>query len=331
MKTVLVYRLGSLGDTVVALPCFHKIAERYPDARRVVLTNKPVSRAAPRLADVLGGSGLVHETIEYRFGTRSVNELVRLRNALSRLRIDQAIYLAAPRGRAVVLRDLAFFRLCGIRRMIGAPTSQDLLNNRVDPQTGEEEYECERLARCMSGLGSIDLQARTSWDLHLTAAERHVAETMLAPLGGARFIAINMGGKQAQNDWGHENWRELLGRLSRQVADIAFVFIGGAQDEERAGRVAGDVCQHWLNLCGKLSPRETAAVLSKALLFVGHDSGPLHLAAASDARCIGLFNGASKAHKWHPFGSQNRVFRFDQTAPAALVQPVNDAILEAIR
>ena len=331
MKTVLVYRLGSLGDTIVALPCFHKIAERYPDARRVVLTNEPVSKAAPRLADVLGGSGLVHETIEYRLGTRSAGDLVRLRKMLAALKVDQAIYLAAPRGRAAVYRDLTFFRLCGIRRTIGAPTSHDLFANRVDPATGEEEYECERLARCLSGLGRIDLEDRGSWDLRLTPAERQVADTMLAPLAGDRFLAFNMGGKQVQNDWGHDNWRALLGRLARVFPDRPFVFVGGAEDAERADNIAADGSHRRLNLCGKLSPRETAAVLTKAQLFVGHDSGPLHLAAASHVTCIGLFNSGSKPHKWYPFGSQNRVFRFDPAAPAALVDPLEAAIVEVVR
>ena len=42
-RKVLIYRLGSLGDTVVALPSLHLIARAFPDAERRVLTNFPVS------------------------------------------------------------------------------------------------------------------------------------------------------------------------------------------------------------------------------------------------------------------------------------------------
>ena len=55
MKTVLIFRLGSLGDTVVALPCFHKIAKSFPEARRIVLTNVPVASNAAPLLQVLDG------------------------------------------------------------------------------------------------------------------------------------------------------------------------------------------------------------------------------------------------------------------------------------
>ena len=78
MRTVLIYRLGSLGDTVLCLPCLHRVAERFPDSKRIVITNKPVSPSAPGVWDVLAGSDLVHGTIDYPLGTRSPLELGRL-------------------------------------------------------------------------------------------------------------------------------------------------------------------------------------------------------------------------------------------------------------
>ena len=47
VRKVLIYRLGSLGDTVVALPCFHLIERTFPGAERVLLTNFPVHAKAP--------------------------------------------------------------------------------------------------------------------------------------------------------------------------------------------------------------------------------------------------------------------------------------------
>ena len=70
-QRVVIYRLGSLGDTVVALPCFHKVAKAFPDAERIVLTNVPVSSNAAPVETILGGSGLIHATLAYPIGTRS--------------------------------------------------------------------------------------------------------------------------------------------------------------------------------------------------------------------------------------------------------------------
>ena len=56
-QPIVIYRLGSLGDTIVALPCFHAITRAHPGAERIVLTNFPVSAKAAPLEGILGGSG----------------------------------------------------------------------------------------------------------------------------------------------------------------------------------------------------------------------------------------------------------------------------------
>src|ERR1700722_6358851 len=78
IRRVLIYRLGSLGDTVVALPCFHLIARVFPNAERRLLTNFPIHDKAPASAAVLGNSGLVDGYMRYTVGTRNPLELLRL-------------------------------------------------------------------------------------------------------------------------------------------------------------------------------------------------------------------------------------------------------------
>jgi ADP-heptose:LPS heptosyltransferase len=62
-----------------------------------------------------------------------------------------------------------------------------------------------------------------------------------------------------------------------------------------------------MNLCGKLTPRESAAVMQRATLFAGHDSGPMHLAAAVGTPCVAMFGDFNPPKKWHPFGAQHRL------------------------
>jgi ADP-heptose:LPS heptosyltransferase len=62
-----------------------------------------------------------------------------------------------------------------------------------------------------------------------------------------------------------------------------------------------------LNLCGVLAPRQSAAALSRALVFVGHDSGPMHLGAAVGIPCVCMFGNYNRPRRWHPYGTQHRV------------------------
>jgi heptosyltransferase III len=306
-KRVLIYRLGSLGDTLVALPALHLVARAFPDAERRMLTNFPVNVKAPPAAAIVGDSGLVQGYFRYAVGTRSVVELTRLWWELRRWRPDVLVYLV---GRTVetARRDARFFRMCGIRRQIGVPLSEDMLRNRWQEAEGALEPEAERLARNIAELGDAELDSPASWDLHLTEAERARAAEAIAGLGERPVIAVSVGTKVQSKDWGRENWRELLARLGGLYPQYGLVLAGAGEEGEAsefaaAGWRGGPV----VNVCGKLTPRESAAAFARARLFLGHDSGPMHLAAAVQTPCVAIFAARNKPRVWFPYGRQHRV------------------------
>ncbi len=301
-RPIVIYRLGSLGDTIVALPCFHAITLAHPMAERVVLTNFPVSAKAAPLEGILGGSGLMDRAMAYPVGTRSVKELWALRQQLKALGADTLYYLTPARGRLAVWRDWAYFKLCGFRRIVGAPLTADLQANRVRQPNGHLEHEAERLARCLRHLGTIPLHDPAWWDLGLQPAELLRADTCLQPLQQSPFVAINMGGKVAINDWGVAHWLALLGRLGAAHPSLGLLVLGGPEDAPRAAEASKVWPGTVVNACGALSPRESAAAARHARMFMGHDSGPMHLAAAMGVPCVGLFGPNNPPGKWHPYG-----------------------------
>ncbi len=175
-------------------------------------------------------------------------------------------------------------------------------------------------------LGPVDLGRRESWDLGLTDEERGTAARLLGAFADEPFVAVNMGGKAAWNDWGPENWAALMARLAAASGRARWVFVGAAPDAERADTLVAQNPDRMMSLCGRLSVRETAAVLSRALFFLGHDTGPLHLAAACGVRCVGLFSNANKAHKWHPYGRSHRVLRSPGSIKDITVEDAFDAV-----
>lgn len=306
-SAIVIYRLGSLGDTVVALPCFHRIARSFPDAERILLTNVPVSTKAAPVEAVLRGTGIVDRVIAYPLSLRSPAALLGIWRRLRGSGADTLVYLAEKRGLRTAWRDWLFFRACGFRRIVGVPLAADLQANRVDAVTGEVEPEHERLARCLAPLGPIPFDDPAAWDLRLTPAEEERGREAVAPFGGAPFLAINMGGKVADKDWGVANWCAALRELARSVPGLGLLVVGAAEDSERAREVVGVWPGLALDLCGQLGVRETAAALGHAAAFVGHDSGPLHLASSRGIRCVGLFGSYNKPREWHPYGPGHRI------------------------
>ncbi|MGO8717698.1 MAG: glycosyltransferase family 9 protein [Acidobacteriaceae bacterium] len=307
IERVLIYRLGSLGDTVVALPCFHQIARAYPDAERCLLTNIPVHSKAPTAFAVLEGSGLVHSFLRYPIATRNLGELIALQRRIRAYRAQVLVYLTPRRQAGEVVRDAAFFRLCGIPAMIGLPLARDARTNRLDPATGWYEPEAARLARLMRGLGKIDLQDAANWDLGLTIDEHKRAAEALEPVQGRPLLACSVGTKVQAKDWGQGNWRSVLDTLAAELPQYGLVLVGAGEESGVSESAAVSWAGRSVNLCGKLLPRESAAVLARAKLFLGHDSGPMHLAAAVGVPCVAVFSARNKPRMWFPWGNQHEV------------------------
>jgi heptosyltransferase-3 len=310
-KRVLIYRLGSLGDTLVALPALHLVARAFPDAERRLLTNFPINAKAAPAADVLGDSGLVHGYFRYAVGTRSPRELLKLWWKLLRWRPQVLIYLGPARLVEDVRRDAKFFRLCGIPRLIGLPITDELRENSWDEAEQALEPEGARLARNLAELGDAHLETPASWDLHLTPAEDARARQVLSPADGHPLIAVSVGTKVQSKDWGRDNWRTLLNWLAASYPDHALALCGALEESDASEFAA----KGWrekssapiVNLCGLLTPRESAAVFARARVFVGHDSGPMHLAAAVQTPCVAIFAARNKPRVWFPYGKQHRV------------------------
>jgi heptosyltransferase III len=310
-KRVLIYRLGSLGDTLIALPALHLVARAFPQAERRMLTNFPVNVKAPAAAAILENSNLVHGYFRYVVGMRSPRELLSLWWQLLRWRPEVLVYMGSARGVESARRDAKFFRLCGIRHLVGVPLSEDMQQNRWEEQTQTLEPEGTRLTRNLTELGDAHLDDPASWDLRLTDAEHARSKKALAPAEGLPVIAVSVGTKVQSKDWGRENWCALLHRLAAVYPGYALALCGAPEEAEASDFAAEGWKQNSstpvINLCGRLTPRESAAVFAHARIFVGHDSGPMHLAAAVQTPCVAIFAARNKPRVWFPYGKQHRI------------------------
>ena len=310
-KRVLIYRLGSLGDTLVALPALHLVAQAFPRAERRMLTNFPVNVKAPPAAAILENTGLVHGFLRYAVGMRNPRELLSLWWQVFRWRPEVLVYLGSSRGVKSAQRDAAFFKACGIRRLIGVPLTEDMQQSRWEIADEALESEGARLVRNIAELGDACIDAPESWDLHLTVTEKARADEVLRAATGMPLVAVSVGTKVQSKDWGRENWRALLSGIARIYPGHALALSGAPEESDASEFAAAGWRQAGggpvANLCGVLTPRQSAAVFAKARVFIGHDSGPMHLAAAVQTPCVAIFAARNKPRVWFPYGRQHRV------------------------
>jgi heptosyltransferase-1 len=107
-------------------------------------------------------------------------------------------------------------------------------------------------------------------------------------LSGAQVIVLHVGAGNEFRDWGGENLGALAGRLDG-LPGIRVVLAGSAQDVSRAQEIQGKTRKSVLSLAGELNLGELRELIGRAALFVGPDSGPMHIAATTSTPIVALF------------------------------------------
>jgi ADP-heptose:LPS heptosyltransferase len=163
-----------------------------------------------------------------------------------------------------------------------------------------------------------------------SAADEAKAASLL-PAGGP-LIGLGPTANWAGKIWPAERFAELYHALSRRLPGARAVVFGGPGGQER--RIAQDVLSLLpgaMDLVGRLTLPEAAASLKRCALFVGNDSGLMHLAAAAGAPTLGLF-GPTPAAEYAPSGRFTAVALAEGPPGAApmTMLPVRVALLAAL-
>jgi lipopolysaccharide heptosyltransferase II len=285
----------------MSLGLLEALRRRFPAARLHVLTG-PWNR---ELFSSCGCADQVHVMDVTRFsrsgGLRWATELVRWGWRLRRLRLDVAIDVRGEFPHALLLW------LSGARRRVGWACGGGgfLLTDRVPYVAGRHEVLSRAAIAGQLGVAPTDapsprIQPAPSdvqWaDDQFRAAWRAGEQGQ----SSGPIVAIHLGAGTPAKRWPAESWRELAERLVREHT-ARIVLVGTAEDREAAKTItAADF--HVLNLVGRLSLPKLAAVLRRADLFIGADSGPAHVAAAVGTRVLALFSGTNDPPQWMPCG-----------------------------
>jgi len=307
-----------MGDNLVALPSFHLVRQTFPEAKITALTNFPYeygsqSKKAVSLESLLEGTALVDDYLQYPYFVRDPRIILRLRRQIRVRRFDCLIYLfpiaGYSRGPLKLLRDWLFFLSCGIVRQVGIPFRRR--DRNLTPVPGTDRYlrEGERLVGCLRSLGQPNLGEDRWWDIQLTDDESREAEGLLRGLGNPpRFAVLCVGTRCDVKDWTDPNWSLLLRALTKDYQDLGLVGLGSKDESDRMARMLAEWSGPTLNLCGATrGPRIAAAVLQRAALYLGHDCGPMHLAAAVKTPCVAIFSAQAPPGEWFPRGENHQV------------------------
>jgi heptosyltransferase III len=306
---ILVHRLGSLGDTLITLPIFHLLERQWPNAEKRVLTNSPINAKAPPLWSVLGENNFIDGHFSYTVGTRNIASLWSLISDIRRWGPDIIVYANPIYSRSVLYRDRVFLGLCGADEILGLDASNVLERQPIGLERGRVPSMASRIFEGLSDLGDFEIDNPANWSLRLTAPEHETATQALASWDGRdEFVAFSIGTKWPENDWGDVNWHRVFEIVSDRKPGVGLIAVGAPGERERSAQLLAAWRGPTLNLCGSVSPRESAALIGRASCFAGHDSGPMHLSAAVRTPSVTVFSLKNPPGLWFPYGKDNRIF-----------------------
>jgi heptosyltransferase-3 len=283
---ILVIRGGAIGDFILTLPAIKLLREAFPAAHLEIVGYRHIVALA--------------EERGYADATRSI-EYGPMAGFFARggtLAPEMQEYFASFQQIVSYLFDPdgifeANVRRSGVKNFLNAFV-------RID----DSLHAAVQLARPLEGLALyLDDPAAT---VHPHPGDRAFAAEFLRGESKAP-VAIHPGSGSPRKNWAAAAWAEIGERVLAATPGRRIVLIGGEAD--RAGLQALHAAWGGRALVAQDLPLpHLAAVLEKCALFLGHDSGISHLAAATGTRCVLLF-GPTDPAVWAPVNSQAGVVR----------------------
>ncbi len=325
-RSVLVYRPGNLGDTLVAVPALWAVRRHFAASRITLLFEVSRARSLVTPAEPLRGSGICDEFLSYPVGGSWLQRLQRpldmatLQARVRSRRIDTLVYLApSRRTMRQRSRDRLFFRAAGVTRFIGMegfpPPETWLSGARTLPSEGE--LLLRRLER--SGV-PVPEAGRASLELSIgQVEERRVADWMLSQpnTGGRLCISIGPGGKQPVTRWPIERYQAVVAALIARF-DVWPIVFGAPADAANANRLLRAWARGW-DATG-FDVRTAIAAMRRCVMHLGNDTGTIHMAAAAGVPCVGVYAAQNPRGQWEPYGAGHRVLRLPIDCEGCLLE-----------
>lgn len=343
---IIVVKLDAIGDVILATPFLRELKRCFPAASITLVVNPitaPLVELCPYIDRLLTFDPTAHFQKPAEAG-RLRAWLYALK--LWRYRFDLAVL---PRWD----RDFyyGYYILCGCgARHIAAyartiSAARDTWLSRIEQRYATvlrietPEHEVRRNLRLIEALGgtvtSDDLELWLSLEDQIRAAEwlKSLGEPVSGPI-----IAFGIGASHHSRCWPEESFVEL-GRILITQYGACVVLIGsGEEDQLRAEAIMrGGQDLRIFSAVGALSLRQSAALLTQCNLFVGNDSGPLHLAAAAHIPAVEICglpahaeeNQPSSPVRFGPWGRFTRVVRPSCRTHAEQISPSDLGALNA--
>ena len=297
---ICVIKPSSLGDVVHAFPFLAALRRHWPEARISWVVNRG-------LRSLLDGHPDLDEVIPFdrtqvRLHPRGVATVARFLADLRSRRFDLAIDLQG------LFRSGVMTAATGASVRVGLASAREgagiFYNHKVAIESAET-HAVDRLLAVAEALGAETATAWSSASVASSADDRAWARRELDRLPSP-WLAFNVGARWLTKRWPPEQFAAVA-RRARDELGAGLILVGAPEDRPLVDALLtslGTTFPAPLDLCGRTTLPQLAALAAEVDLFLSNDTGPLHLAAAAGAPTLGIYTCTSPT-RTGPYGPRS--------------------------
>jgi heptosyltransferase III len=311
VRKILVIKLRRIGDVLLTVPVFRALHETFPEAHISALVNSGTE-------DVLTGNPLIHEILVFDRGIKTKNPLQRYVQELTLLQrirakgFDMTIHLTeGDRGAIVSLFSGAKYRLAQYPGRRGLSGKRYFFTHVSDRLLGF--HTVLKNLHVVRRLG-IDTDNDTI-DFFIPGEARMFARKILSDTHiseNDQIVHVHPTSQCLYKCWKDEYMAEVMHWLVRRGVSVVITASPDKREMEKANRILSLVPSEReystgriIDLCGKTTIKQVAAISEASDLFLGIDTGPMHIAAAVGTPVIAIFGTGER--EWRPWGAKHLV------------------------
>jgi lipopolysaccharide heptosyltransferase II len=291
---VLIIKLWAIGDSVLSLSLIKAIKRTFPGSEVDVLTRdrvKAVFQSCPEVEDIV-----------------SMDDRKRFVGVLLKRRYD-IVFDCEP-----YLNLSAIFSFFLGRTRIGF---SDQFRSRLYTTTVRFRKDQHMVQNYIDMIRVFGKQYETDAlePLHVDASSRMRVDRFLKT-HNKLLVGISPGVAESAKSrmWYEDRFAKLADNIFEELG-AEIVFIDGPSNKKVVQDITSQMKNKALDATGRFSLEETFYLIKKCKVFIGNDSGPMHIAAAQGCRTIGLF-GPNTPVLWGPYGKDNIAIYKTKLAPS---------------
>ncbi len=304
-EKILIVQTAFIGDIVLTTPLIKAVKEIYPEAKLSFLTTakgKELVEEFKELAEVIA--------YDKKGRDKGVIGLIKLIKNLRAHGFD--LSLAPHQSHRTAL--LLFLARIPLRVGYKESAFSFLYNRKV--HWNPTIHQVERTLLLLKALGEEGRNCRRPY-LNLSPVVEREGKNLLEQAGvkdSDLVIGISPGSVWATKRWSPEGYGELITQLNR-VYGAKVLILGGPEDREVVkevlshceGEPFGEAQDRPINLAEQSSLKQLVALTDRCELFIGNDSGPIHIAVARGVPVIAIFGPTTPELGFSPYSPDSLV------------------------